>query len=443
MTKPHSHLEHSKDLLRFSLPMTLTAVSAVLTGIIDSMMAGHLSVTHLAGVALASSVYFMFVIVGRGMSQGLSPIIASSISGDDHEKSQKLLSHSLLIQIVLGALLVPVLYLVSGSLELFGQTSEVSHHASGYLYVMGIFLIPQYVMQVLRTGIESHGNSKFPMLASYFTAALNVFGNWILIFGNLGFPRLELVGAALASGISNSILLVVFYIYLRRKYRLRAFKGIKLGINPEITRKLLKIGGVFAFQWFIEVGAFSCSTIIAGIYSELHLAAHQIVLNVATLTFMIPLGLSAASTIKISASISKFGLKKTRAVAKSYLITCWVATVLTSAFILLTKNLLPHFYTENTAVIELAKNLLLIAALFQFADGTQAVASGILRGYLDIKVPTIIVTFCWWLIAIPLSYLLAIPMQLGANGVWYALTLGLFLAGFLMTVRFQKVSQKA
>lgn len=433
---------HSKDLLKFSVPMTLTAASAVLTQIIDSLMAGKLGIGHLAGIALASSTYFMAVIIGRGVSQGLSPLLAGTAARGDQVASEKLISHSLLLQIIVGIVLTPFLYLVNHSLEFFGQAEDVATYARTYLNIMGIFLIPQFIMQVLRTCIESYGNSKFPMMASYGAAALNIFLNWLLIFGNLGFPRMELAGAALASGLSHTFLLVIFYMYLKNKYSIHPLAGFKDGFDKSSFSKLSKLGGIFAFQWFIEVGAFSGSTVIIALYSKTHLAAHQIVLNVATLMFMIPLGLGAASTIKVSGAVSKYGKDKILPIVKSYLLTCWVATIFTSILILICKDIVPSFYTNDLAVISLAQSVLLIAALFQFADGTQAVVSGILRGYMDIKTPTIVITVCWWFITLPLGYFLSIQLQKGTQGMWYALTLGLFLAAALLTARLYKVAVK-
>ena len=411
-------------------------------GIIDSMMAGKLGVAPLAGVALGASLFFLFEIIGRGMSQGLTPLLASTVAKEQTEESKALIGHSVMIQLVLGVALTPLLFIVKNNLQFFGQEAEIASYASEYLNVIGWFLLPQFLLHSFRAAIESHGNSKFPMMASYSVAVLNVFLNWILIFGNLGAPRLELAGAALASGVSGLVLLVSQFIFLRNEFHFDLLAQIKQGVDPVRLKELLKFGGIFAFQWFIEVGAFSGSTFILGLYSKSHLAAHQIVLNIASLMFMIPLGLGAAATIKVSASLSKFGKQKTRSTVISYLITCWGATLFTSLTILLTKDYIPRLYTDNTAVISLASGTLMLAAMFQFADGTQAVGSGILRGYLDVKTPTIIIAFCWWVITIPTGYYLTIEKSYGAYGMWSALAGGLFLAAFLITFRLFKVRNK-
>lgn len=438
----HSHSYHAKDLLRFSVPMTLTAASTVLMGIIDSTMAGKLGVAPLAGVALGASIFFLFEIIGRGMAQGLTPLLASTVAKNNHDESESLISHSIIIQLVLGVTLTPILFWVTNNLHLFGQEPETSDFAESYLNVMGWFLLPQFLLHSFRAAIESHGNSKFPMMASYVVAGLNIFLNWVLIFGNLGAPRLELAGAALASGLSGLVLLMSLFFFLKNRFKMDLYSRLKDGIDKTNLRELLKFGGIFAFQWFIEVGAFSGSTFITGMYSKNHLAAHQITLNIASLMFMIPLGLGAAATIKISASLSKFGKAETRSTVTSYLFTCWGATLFTSVMILLTKDIIPPIYTDDASVISLASGALMLAAMFQFADGTQAVSSGILRGYLDVKTPTIIIAVCWWAITIPAGYYLTITRSYGIYGMWSALAGGLFLAATCISIRLLRVRNK-
>ena len=430
-------LSIAKELLAFALPMTMTATNAVVTSVIDTVMVGQLGVNHLAAIAIASSIYLIVVIIGRGFSQALAPLLSAEIA--QSRKPQKILSHGILISICTGLVVCPFLLLLANSLELLGQDRVISGLASVYLNLMTLFVLPIYLMQAIRTGIEANGDSKFPMLASLFTSLLNIFLNWILIFGNLGAPRLELTGAAIASGIANVTLLIVLAYYLNWQYGLVAFRKIKEGIDLALTKKILKIGGLFSFQWCIEVGAFSASTLIVGYFSKVHLAAHQIVLNVTTLTFMIPLGLGAASTIKVSAALKNLGPAQTEKLVKIYLYTCWLATFLTSAGILIVRNFVPQLYTDSPEVISLAGSILVIAAMFQLADGTQAVVSGILRGYLDIKAPTWIITISWWGLTMPLAYYLVIEAGLGAHGMWYGLTFGLVLSACLLTIRLKKV----
>ncbi|MEP5106025.1 MAG: MATE family efflux transporter, partial [Ekhidna sp.] len=275
------------------------------------------------------------------------------------------------------------------------------------------------------------------MVVSVFANLLNVFFNYMLIYGKLGAPALGLNGAGIATLLARMIMFALMIWWIRKKCI-----GFEWKFKWEGIKELLRIGVPSGMQYVFEVGAFATAAIMVGWISAEALAAHNIALNLAAISYMAATGLAAASTIRIG---NQMGLKDRRNLRIAGFSSFGLVTVfmgLCSLTFIVFRNALPALYIENDMVQRTASTLLIIAAAFQISDGIQAVGLGVLRGLQDVKIPTIITFVSYWLIAIPSGYVFAFVFGWGVNGVWYALSLGLTIAGIFNMWRFNRLSKK-
>lgn len=282
------------------------------------------------------------------------------------------------------------------------------------------------------------------MIIALLANVINIFGNWILIFGKLGFPALGLAGAAWSTFISRVFMASAMIIYVMKNEK---FKDYDVnfhfrGLNLAVIKKIIQLGIPSGFQNFFEVGAFSIAVIMIGWIGANELAAHQIALNLASITFMIVLGISQASSIRVGYAMGERDVKKIRRAGFTAIALGAGIMVFSGITFIVLNHFLPSLYINDQNVIDIASGLLIIAALFQLSDGIQAVGIGVLRGLTDIKGPTIITFTAYWLISLPVAYLLAFIFNQGVYGVWVGLLIGLSVAAVLLTIRFNYKSKQ-
>jgi MATE family multidrug resistance protein len=276
------------------------------------------------------------------------------------------------------------------------------------------------------------------MIIALLANLVNAFTNWLLIFGNWGFPQLELDGAGWATFASRVFMALALMGFVMNnkffsKYDVTFhFKSI----NLPVIKKILALGLPSGFQYFFEVGAFSFAVVMVGWLGTKQLAAHQIAINLASISFMAVLGISVAGSIRVGNAVGKKDIAETR--RAGFTASFLGAGVMTFAGIIfvLFRDFLPTLYVNDETVISYASSLLIIAALFQISDGMQAVGIGILRGLTDVKIPTAITFIAYWIVGLPVGYLLGFNFELGVQGVWIGLLLGLTTSAILLTLRF-------
>ncbi|MEQ9229904.1 MAG: MATE family efflux transporter, partial [Cyclobacteriaceae bacterium] len=320
-------------------------------------------------------------------------------------------------------------------LDYFGQEPEVSALAKGYLQVMSgsVFLVCIY--QAFRQYSEGLSDTKSPMVVSIFANLLNVFLNWIFIFGHFGVEPMGLYGAGLATLISRVPMVFLMILLIWNK-----MTGFKWHFEWTGIKQMLKIGLPSGMQYIFEVGAFAGAGIMIGWISAEQQAAHNIALNLSAISYMAATGIAAASTIRIG---NQLGLKDKQnlrmAGFTSFGLAGMFMAVMATLFIVF-RFALPSLYVDEMSVISTAATLLIIGAAFQISDGLQAVGLGVLRGLRDVKVPTLVTFVAYWVIALPLGYVLAFPLGWGVNGVWIALSVGLTVAAIFHIWRFNVLS---
>jgi MATE family multidrug resistance protein len=281
------------------------------------------------------------------------------------------------------------------------------------------------------------------MVVTIVANIVNAFVNWILIFGNLGFPQLELDGAGIATSASRIFMFIMIALYTNKSKRFTNYDLSFLIKKVEMTivKKILRLGLPSGFQYFFEVGAFSFAVVMVGWLGTKPLAAHQIAINLASISFMAVTGISAAGGIRVGNAVGREDINETRRAGFSAIILGIIIMFSAGIIFITFRNFLPQLYVSDQEVIFIASSLLVIAAIFQIFDGTQAVGIGILRGLTDVKFPTIITFIAYWVISLPLGYLLGFTFNLGVRGIWIGLLIGLASSAIMLTLRFNYKSK--
>ena len=427
--------DHLLKNLSLSFPIMISQLGHITVGVFDSLMIGKVSVSQLAAVSLATSIFSFILLFCIGLSYGITPLISSSDRGKKYVSS--ILYNGMLVNVISCILLVSFVILTKHLLSYLGQDAEVLFHTYSYLDIICISLIPLILFQTFKQFIEGLGFTKPSMYISVISNVINVVLNAVLIFGLFGFPRLEIIGAAYATLISRVImfLLILIYCLNDRRFSKYILKTTFL-VNLKHIKDIFRIGFASGLQYIFEVGAFSVATVITGSIGAIHLAAHQIVLNLASISYMIASGIGSASMISLSYFDGKRNFEDMRRSGFASFLLVFILMMVSALIFIMFRNYLPVLYVDDSSVINIASTLLIIAGLFQISDGIQAVGLGILRGIRDIKKPTIVTFISYWIISIPLSYFLGIEYGYGVYGIWIGLSVGLTLAAIFHVTRF-------
>jgi MATE family multidrug resistance protein len=399
----------------------------------------------LAAVSLVNSIFIVALVIGLGISYGLTPLIAQESGRNNKEECGKLLVNSLLINAIIGILLYLLIYY--GSLffiDRMDQDPEVVVQAKPYLGLLGFSIIPLMIFMTFKQFAEGLGFTKQAMMISLWGNLINVCLGIIFVKGLFGIEPMGVRGVGWSTLIDRIIMAIVMFIYvLKSKYFKDYLKSFTYkSVDKFRSLKILRIGTPVALQYTFEVSAFSVSAILIGSIGAIEQAAHLVAINLAAITYMMASGISAAATIKSGNNFGKEDFLNLRLSAiSSYHIVLIFMAIAALLFAGLNEYL-PLIYTSDKAVISIAAQLLIIAAFFQLFDGTQIVGLGILRGLGDVNIPTLITFVAYWIIGIPAGYYLGIVLGWGANGIWYGLTSGLLISAVLLFTRFHYFSKK-
>lgn len=435
--------EHYRKTFLLAYPVCLSQLGHVLVGVVDTGMVGQIGTKQQAAVALGNTLYVLVLVFAIGVSFGITPLVASAHSRKANSEISSLLKNGLFINLLLGAILFAFLYFSSPLLTHMDQPVEAVDLAIPFFNVMVFSMIPLSVFMTLKQFAEGLSLTKVAMFISVGGNVLNIILNYVLIFGKMGFEPMGMMGSCWATFISRCAMALGMFLYV---YFGREFINYRLGFilknfSKEIIRKILKIGFPSGLQFAFEVGAFSFAVIMIGWIGPEEMAAHQIAISFAALTYMTASGISAATTVRVG---NFFGLKDAISMRKagfsSFVMVFFFMLLMAGLFISFNEAL-PGYFNRDEKVIEIASGLFIIAAFFQLSDGIQVVGLGSLRGMKDVNIPTAITLISYWIIGLPLSYLLAFPLHLGVKGIWYGLMAGLTTAALLLFFRFEYVSR--
>lgn len=427
--------EHLRRNIVLALPVIIGQLGHIMVSVADSLMVGRLGVIPLAGATFAGPFHHPLLLFGIGVSYAITPLVAAT-AVENKSKMLGFLQNAFLLNTIMGIILVAIGLFSSQFLQFFGQEDGVVAAAGPYLIIISLSILPVMIFQSFRQYSEGRSNTLAPMVVSIFGNVLNVLLNYMLIYGKFGFEAYGLNGAGYATLISR-ILMAILMIWLIRK----SWEGFEWSFQMEGIKKLLKIGIPSGMQYIFEVGAFAGASIMVGWISAEALAAHNIALNLSAVTYMASTGLAAASTIRVGNQIGRKNRKDLRMAGFSIMGMVVVFMSFCGLLFIFLRHWLPTLYIEDNTVQALTSSILIVAAAFQISDGLQAVGLGVLRGLTDVKIPTVVTFVAFWLMALPLGYVFAFKLELGVNGIWYSLSLGLTVAAILHFWRFNRLTK--
>ena len=441
-----SFWSQSRPTLALALPIIAGQVAQMAMGLVDSAMVGQVGVIPLAAAAFANTLIAVPLVFGIGLMLALS-IRISQTRGDaapadfhTHHKISiaELLRHGLLLALVGGLLLSGSVWLVSEFLDKFGQSADVAAQSRPFLLWVGASIPFVLLMFGLKNFCEALDNPWAPTLILSASVPLNVLFNWILIYGNWGAPALGLSGAGVATLTARVLSCIGLWFYVTRVAHFQPLMPPRWIERPNwrALRDLLHLGVPTSLQIVLEVGAFSAAALMVGWIGAKPLAAHQIVLACASTTFMIPLGLSMAASIRTGTVATQ--PRRARALGKNALALGCISASCSAMFYLIFRQIIAQAFVDDKAVAALATQLFLVVAIFQIFDGIQVMAAGLLRGLSDATAPMLISLGCYWLIGLPIGYFAAFIFGWGALGIWIGLAIALACAACALTLRFRK-----
>lgn len=411
-----------------------------MVSVADSVMAGRLGTTQLAAASLGNSIFTIVLVFGLGISYSMTPMVARADGRNNHSRIALVLTNGLVLNTLLGAVLFLVFFGLSPLITYLDQPAAVEAMALPYVNVLFLSMVPLMIFQAFKQFAEGLSLTKQSMYISIFANVINIGLNYVLMYGKLGFPAMGLVGAAWATLFSRILMAFMMgaYILMHKRFeRYWSYLSWQHLSWAHISR-MFKIGMPISMQMIFEMGAFSFSAVMIGWMGARELAAHQIALNIASITYMMASGISAAATIRVGKLRGTGDLQSVHHAGYSSLILGAVFMAGSAILIILAKDFIPLLYVKDVEVQALATQLLIIAAIFQLSDGVQVVGLGALRGLEDVKVPSLISLFSYWLFALPLGYVLGFWFELGPIGIWLGLLIGLTTSALLLFLRFKR-----
>jgi len=439
--------------LRLAYPVILGMLGHTLIGIVDNFMVGNLGSTELAAVSLGNSFIFIGLSLGIGFSTAITPLIAEADAEKDEAKIRTTFHHGLLLCTILGIAVFISIVLAKPIMNLMNQPEAVVALATPYIDWVAFSMIPVIIFQGYKQFADGLSQTKYSMYAIYLSNVVHVFFNYVLIYGVWGFPKLGILGAALGTVISR-IMMVVFMHYILQmhpKFK-KYFQDFSFEeIRKSILKKIVSLGFPSALQMLFEVALFTSAIWLSGSLGKNSQAANQIALTIATITFMVAMGLSVTSMIRVSNQKGLRDYKKLILVARSIFLLAIIIEAVFGLFFVIFHNFLPHLFLnmtdpsqaiDNKEIIGITAQLLLVAAVFQVSDGIQVVVLGALRGLQDVKIPMYITFVAYWVIGFPVSFYLGRHTSLGAAGIWIGLLAGLTASALFLYLRFTRLTKK-
>ena len=422
-----------EEMARLAIPVVVVQVGMMLFGVVDTMVVGRLSSEALAAVALGHVAVITISAFGIGVLLGIDPLLNQALGARDRNAFKRSAQRGFILA---AALMIPsTLFLlpIGAILALLGQPAEIVPLAAAYARISIPGLLPFYGWVVLRLALQAMGRLT-PIVATVIVVNIfNLVADWVLVFGAGPIPQLGPIGSAWASTIARTLLFVILLV-VDRKDLLPLFRFDRESIRWMPLVRTFRLGLPIGFNLQLEIVAFSVIALLMGGLGTIPMAAHQVAINIASLTFMVPLGVAQATAVRVGNAIGAGDGDGARRAASSGLILGAGFMVLTALLFIGMPGMLARAYTSVEGVVLLAATLIPIAGFFQVFDGLQVVAAGVLRGAGDTRVPLVVNILGFWLVGLPTSLVLGFRLGFGPQGLWWGLVAGLFaVAVFLLT----------
>ena len=432
---------HSYAILKLGLPLIASNVAQFAIHMTDTIMLGWYDVTALAAATIATTLFFVIFIVGAGFAFAVTPLVAAAAERGDDVEVRRVTRMGVWLSVIYGAFVMIPFFWTEGILLWIGQEPDVAALGHDYLIIALWGMIPALIVMTLKSYLAALEHTAIILWGTVAAAVLNAALNYVLIFGNFGAPEMGIKGAAIASVVLHCVTVGIFLVYGLRV--LPQYKLLQNVLRPdnEIMKRVFLLGVPIGITSLAEGGLFSASAIMMGWIGELELAAHGIAIQLASLTFMVHIGLSQVATIRAGRALGRgdrASLKLGGAMA--FVLSGIFALVTVLVFLAIPEMLVSLFLSpdepDRVAVIAVGVALIAMAALFQVVDAAQVMALGLLRGVQDTAVPMVMATVSYWVIGLPVSYVLAFTLEIGPVGLWLGLVVGLSVAAVLLNWRF-------
>lgn len=436
--------DHFRITFNLAFPVMLSQLGQVSVGVADSMMVGRLGALPLAAASLGNSIFFVILMFGMGVSMGITPLVSVAEGKGKNKRISNLFRHGFWINIATSLVLTSLVLIIAQGLNFLEQPEEVVTLTIPYLFVITASLLPFMIFQTFKQFAEGLSQTKQAMYITIFCNLVNVFLNWVLIFGKLGAPEMGLMGAGWATLISRILMPIMmgWYVLKSKRYQIYNLSMVLKQWSLPMFSRILNVGIPTGFQYIFEVSAFSTAAIMMGWLGVNALAGHQIAINLASISYMMAAGLSTAGMIRVSNQIGKGNFKAMKEAGMVVYAMAMIFMFTTALIFVVFKDFLPTLYIDDPEVVSLSASLLVIAGFFQLSDGAQVIGLGVLRGMEDVKIPTLVTLVAYWVIGLPLGYLLAFNFGFAEKGIWYGLLIGLSVTAFLLYFRFRKLSKQ-
>ncbi|GAA4453034.1 MATE family efflux transporter [Rurimicrobium arvi] len=431
--------------MQLAMPIIFGELAQMALHLLDTAMIGRISHVQLAASSLVLNVLGIPFVLGIGMTMSIAQMVSMAQGQHDNKKVSHYFFNGFWLCTFFSVFIALSLFFGRNIILHLNQDPEVARLAIPFLQVMSLSLIPMLLFMALKQFTDGLQHTRTAMVLSVLALPINVGLNWVLIYGNLGFPRMEIMGAAYGTLITRTIIFFALGAVILRHKLYRKYIAVRKSqwyFSRQTFMELLRIGVPSGLQIGMEAGAFAVSGIIIGTIGAVEQAAHQITLSCAAFTFMVSMGLAQAGSIRVSNAYGAGNFRKISLIGKSTLICALIYGVFCALMFVTLRNQLPYLFNRETEVVSMAALLFILAAVFQISDATQAIGAGLLRGLKDVKVPTVLIFIAYWVLGIPSGYALAFVFHLGAPGVWLGFIIGLTFSSIFLCTRFLKLARR-
>ena len=427
-----------RAMLDLALPVVIIQVGLMSMGVVDTIMVGHLSAQALAAVALGNLYFFVPAVFGMGTLMVLDPVVAQAVGAGDVPAVARGMQRGVVLAVLLSIPSAILLLAAAPILGLLHQPPDVVPLAVQYSVRMAPGVLPFFLFIVLRQSLQALGRPRFVVVTIVVANLVNAGLNWVLIFGHLGLPAIGVAGSAWAT-TSSRWLLCLLLPALSWKLIVPHLRPIR----PEIRElaplgRMIRLGTPIGAQYVLEFGAFALVALMMGWLGTRQMAGHQVAINLASLTFMVPLGVADAASVLVGRAVGRADPAGARGAARAALVCAAAFMSCTAALFLTVPGTLAGWYTRDPSVLAVAAALIPIAGVFQVFDGLQTVAGGILRGLGHTRAPMLVNLLGYWVLGLPVSAYLGFVRGLGPAGLWWGLVLGLGVVATFLLVRVRR-----
>ncbi|HEV2147257.1 MAG TPA: MATE family efflux transporter [Longimicrobiaceae bacterium] len=433
-------LRELRQLLAVAGPLVVSQLGQVGMSTADTIMVGPLGADALAAAGLGSALHVAMLMLFTGTVLGMTPLVSQAFGAGDRERCREVLMQGLWLALALSVPLAWLTFLGGDIARFFGQKPGVAELAGEYMDALAWGALPALLFLAFRQFMEGMGITAPAMVMTFVGLAVNVAANAALIYGVEGWvPALGLVGSGWATTITRWAMLAAMVGYLLLHPRFHPFRGVSWRPHAALLRRITAIGAPIGAQLGVEVGLISFTAVMVGWFGPVELAAHQVTINLASVTFMVALGVSLAGSIRVGQHVgagSERGVR--RAVAATYLCAVGFMSLTAVAFFLFPRELV-GLYTSDPGIVRVATSLMVVAAFFQVFDGAQVAGLCALRGASDTRVPMLMAVAGYWGIGVAVGYLLGFHTTLGPAGVWAGLSAALATVAVLLAWRVRRV----